>query len=129
MIYAQTWDVLEQVVDAFGYVDKSRLQLVRDDESNYAVLYAFITTENSYVRGQDRHTRHEFVVPVATYDRANWARWVFERLVRTAVHEVCEWATLDGERLYPPHHGDGEDPYVEWHLGTLEQAAKAPGDA
>ncbi len=105
------------------------LELLRDDESNYAVLYVFIHAPNSYREDRrDRHTRHEFIVPVATYNRLTWARWITDRLKRIAIHEVDEWAKLDGERLSPPHHGNGEDPYVEWHMGTAEQAAKAPGD-
>lgn len=127
--HEQTWDVLGEAVDAITYEDSSRLVLSRDDPSNYAILYVFLHSPNSYRDDRaDRYTRHEFVVPVATYDRANWIRWVFERVKSAAVHEVCEWFKVDGERVYPPHHGNGEDPYVEWHLGTVEQAAKAPGD-
>lgn len=132
MRHDQTWDILEQVVAEATYTDRTRFELVRDDEddaSNYALLYVFIHAPNSYYDDRrDRYTRHEFVVPVATYDRTNWIRWVFERVESAAIHEVCEWFMINGKRVYPPHHGNGEDPYVKWHLGTEEQAAKAPGD-
>lgn len=128
-VRAQTWEVLETVVRQITYVDRSRFTLVRDDESNYAVLYIFITAPNSYREDrEDRHTRHEFVVPVATYDRDNWIRWVFECVKRIEIHEVCEWFKILGVRAYPPNHGNGENPYVEWHLSSVERAAKAPGD-
>jgi hypothetical protein len=130
--HEQTWDVLESVIRAVSYVDESQFKLVRDDfndASNYAIMYVFIHAPNSYREDRrDRYTRHEFVVPVATYDRENWTRWVFERLKRIAIHEVCEWFKVDGLRAYPPNHGDGEDPYVEWHLSAVERAALAPGE-
>jgi len=55
-----------------------------------------------------RHTRHEFVVPVATYNRDTWIRWVFDCIVAIETHETCEWFTVNGERIYGPHHGNGE---------------------
>lgn len=131
MKHDQTWDVLEQVIDSATYTDDARFQLIREDESNYALLYIFLSAPNTYREDRTmRHTRHEFVVPVATYNFNAWVRWVFERIKSAvAVHEVCEWFKIDGVRPYPPHHGNGEDPYVEWHLGTEEQASKAPGDS
>lgn len=129
----QTWDELERFLSDFTYVDASRFSLERHDDENYAVLYAFLHAPNSYLgepgNRQDRYTRHEFVVPVATYNYENWRRWVYERLRATALHEVDEWFKDAGVRVFAPHHGDGEDPYVSWQLGTTEQTAKAPGDA
>lgn len=103
MRHAQTWDELGAVVDAASYTDDTIFALERDDESNYALLNVFIHAPNSYREDRaDRYTRHEFVVPVATYDRANWIRWVFERVKSAAIHEACEWFMVDGERVYPP---------------------------
>lgn len=131
--YEQTWDELERFLARFTYDDGSRTRLVRDDEANYAVLYVFLHAPNSYVGEpgdrEDRFTRHEFVVPVATYNYENWRRWVYERLCSAALHEVGEWFMDDGVRVFAPHHGNGEDPYVQWQLGTQEQVDKAPGDA
>lgn len=129
----QTWDELDRCVRNLTYTDGSRFRLHRDDESNYAVLYVFLHAPNSY-RGEpgnrvDRYTRHEFVVPVATYNYENWRRWVYERLRAAAMHEVDEWFMDDGVRVFAPHHGNGEDPYVSWQLGTQEQVSKAPGEA
>lgn len=135
MIRDQTWDELARFLDTFTFEDRSRFELHRDDESNYAVLYAFLHAPNTYsplVDGKrgDRYTRHEFVVPVATYNYETWRRWVFERLKAAAIHEVCEWFMDDGVRVFAPHHGNGEDPYIEWYTrpDRAEQVAKAPGD-
>lgn len=165
--HEQTWDTLQQFLDRFVYEDGSRTQLVRDDASNFALLYVYLHAPNSYRQDRaDRFTRHEFVVPVATYDYANWRRWVFERLCSAAAHEVCEWFAeidpdacihcgahddLDGDhscpcpwqdgkcpghagpwrvRVFAPHHGNGEDPYVVWTPidRSAERVALAPGE-
>lgn len=167
-VYEQTWHILQTVLANHRYEDFSRLRLEADDESNHAVLCVYIHAPNSY-KGQpgsrvDRHTRHEFLVPCATYDYENWQRWVFDRLVSISRHEVGEWfqetdplacphcgsreegdhtcpcPARDAEctehgpvwyrRVYPPHHGDGEDPYVTWTTITDadERAELAPGE-
>lgn len=131
-VHEQTWNELQRFLDRFSYEDGCRAHLVRDDESNYAVLYVFLHAPNSYGGSegnrQDRYTRHEFVVPVATYNYENWRRWVYERLCSAALHEVGEWFKDNGWRVFAPHHGNGCDPYVQWHMGSPELAAKAPGD-
>lgn len=128
----QTWDELDRFLKNFTYVDFSRTQLVRDDESNYAVLYVYLHAPNSYIgepgNRQDRYTRHEFVVPVATYNYENWRRWVYERLKAAAIHEVDEWFKDSGVRVFAPHHGNGEDPYVSWQVGSELAISKAPGE-
>jgi hypothetical protein len=166
--YEQTWDLLQLALDDIRYTRDEwagarRFSLSRDDGANYAVLFVFTHNPNTYRPDEIRHTRHEFVVPVATYDQATWTRWVFERIKSIEVHETCESFLVadheacvhcgahdepdgdhscscpqrDGDcdhsgpwmvRAYAPHHGNGEDPYVEWHLGTAQQAAKAPGE-
>lgn len=131
--HEQTWDELEGFLATFAYTDFSRFRLEREDENNYAVFCAFIHAPNSRSgepgNRPDRYTRHEFVVPVATYNRKNWRRWVYEQLRRIATHEVDEWFLDDGERVFGPHHGNGEDPYVSWQLDTANQIAKSPGDS
>lgn len=138
--HEQSWDLLETVVARHRYEDFSRLELERDDESNHAILHVYIHAPNSY-KGKpgeriDRHTNHEFLVPCATYDYENWQRWVYDRLISISHHEVGEWfqemdpETREWRRVFPPHHGDGEDPYVIWtNIDRAdERAALAPGD-
>lgn len=130
---AQTWDELQRFLDRFSYEDGSKAVLHRDDPSNYCLLYVFLHAPNSYHGSPgarvDRYTRHEFVVPVATYNYENWRRWVYERLCSAALHEVGEWFKDAGERVFAPHHGNGESPYFQWQMGSPEQVLKAPGDA
>lgn len=131
----QSWDVLEEALGEVRYTrdvppggHERRFDLFRDDKSNYAVLYIFTYNPNTYKPDQMRHTRHEFVVPVATYNRSTWTRWVFDRIASIELHEACESFQVAGKRIYAPHHGNGEDPYSFWPGGTAEQKAKAPGD-
>lgn len=127
--YYQSWDILDQVVHNITYEDGSSFVLTRDDESNHCVLHCYITAPNTYRDDRrPRPTNHEFLVPCATYNYENWRRWVFECLKTIAIHEVCEWFKDSGVRVFGPHHGNGENPYVEWHLGTLEQIQKSPGE-
>lgn len=130
----QTWDVLAEALDSIRYTrDESpewprRFRLIRDDEHNYAVLNIITHNPNTYRPDEIRHTRHEFVVPVATYNRASWLRWVFDRIASIEFHETCESFQVDGVRIYAPHHGNGWDPYAAWYDGHPDEQAKAPGD-
>lgn len=94
MTREQTWDLLAESLAAIDYtrdpVPGRRFQLDRDDEANYAVLYIFTYNPNTYRPKEMRHTRHEFVVPVATYHKAAWQRWVFDRIASIELHETCE---------------------------------------
>lgn len=92
----QTWDILEQVLNEIDYKRDEpprgdRFKLTRDDESNYAELHIFTYNINTYGEGEMRWTRHEFVVPVATYNRDTWTRWVFDNIVAIETHETAEW--------------------------------------
>lgn len=132
-LHEQTWDLLAEALDEIVYTRDiepgwRRFQLVRDDEANYAVLYIFTHNPNTYRPDEIRHTRHEFVVPVATYHKDAWTRWVFDRIVSIEIHETCESFQVNGVRIYAPHHGNGEDPYAFWPGGTAEQKSKAPGE-
>lgn len=130
----QTWDVLEEALNHVRYTrDESdewprRFRLIRDDAHNFAVLNIITHNPNTYRPSEIRHTRHEFVVPVATYNRATWIRWVFDRIAGIEFHETCESFQVDGVRIYAPHHGNGWDPYQPWYDGHPDEQAKAPGD-
>jgi hypothetical protein len=132
MTRPQTWDLLEEALASIEYTRDQppgdRFRLDRRDGENWAVLYVFTWNPNTYRPDEMRYTRHEFVVPVATYSRDAWVRWVFDRIASIELHETCESFRVEGVRIYAPHHGNGEDPYAFWPGGTPEQKAKAPGD-
>lgn len=79
-------------------------------------------TYNSYHhdRGRTYEVNHIFAVPPATYDRASWRRWLFDRYQDVLVHEACENFVIDGERPYAPIHAPGVNPYVVHELTTDE---------
>jgi hypothetical protein len=131
----QTWDVLQQVIDNWTYVDGMRSpEFWRDDEHNYAELHVFLHNPNSYGgepgNRPDRHTRHIRLVPCATFNYESWRRWLYEFICDIAIHEVGEWFMDRGERIFAPHHGNGEDPYAmhETIVDRSERIAKAPGE-
>lgn len=129
----QTWDLLEAALRSITYSRDEhplgrRFNLVRHDDENFAVLYIFTYMPDSYAPAEMRLTRHEFVVPVATYHQEAWTRWVFDRFLGIEQHEACESFKVDGLRVYAPHHGNGEDPYAFWPGGTREQKRKHPGE-
>lgn len=131
----QTWDVLAEALGEIHYTRDEhpggypRFRLERDDAANHAVLFIFTYNPNTYRPDEMRHTRHEFVVPVATYHRAAWTRWVFDRILSIEQHETAECFQVNGVRVYAPHHGNGWDPYTLWYDGHPDEQAKAPGDA
>lgn len=128
----QTWDLLAKALETIEYrrdpTPNDRFELQRDDESNYAVLFIFTYNPNTYAPDQMRYTRHEFVVPVATYNQRQWTRWVVERLLSIEAHETVENVFVNGERINSPYHGDGWDPYSLWFEGDPVERAKSPGD-
>lgn len=129
----QTWDILEEALKSIEYKRDQhpinlRFELKRDDASNYAVLYIYTYNVNTYKPDEMRFTRHEFVIPVCTYNKSAWVRWVFDRIVSIEVHETCEWFFVDGERIYAPHHGNGWDPYSFWPGHDYNEKFKAPGE-
>lgn len=67
---------------------------------------------------------HLFIVPAASYNRRSWQRWLLDRCIDVETHEACEFFRIDGERVYAPHHSEGENPYTVFELGDLETARK-----
>jgi hypothetical protein len=111
MEHAQTWDLLKLALDDYKRDEPPgrRFQLVRDDESNFCVMYVFTYQPNTYRPTEMRHTRHEFVVPVATYHRAAWQRWVFDRIAQIELHETCEAFQVEDPSACI-HCGSHDDP-------------------
>lgn len=68
--------------------------------------------------------RHLFIVPAASYNRRSWQRWLLDRFLDVEKHEACEYFRIGGERVYAPHHSEGEDPYTIFEVGDFETANK-----
>lgn len=92
----QTWDVLADVLNSIDYRREPlpegdpRFWFIRDDANNFAQLNIYTYNPNTYKEGEMRHTRHEFIVPAATYHRQGWMRWVFDRILSIEAHETTE---------------------------------------
>lgn len=131
-IREQTWNLLEQALGSIDYRRERppglRFDLRQWPDQNYAILYIFTYNPNTYFPKEMRHTRHEFVVPVCTYNKEAWVRWVFDRILSIEIHETTENFFVDGERKYAPHHGNGWDPYAFWPGHDPAEKLKAPGD-
>ena len=73
--------------------------------------------------GEHYRVHHYSIVPAATYNRASWQRWLFERFLDVERHECMEFFAIDGKRPYAATHGPGDDPYVVHEIVTELQAA------
>lgn len=84
---------------------------------------------NSYNDKSISSTRFIFPVPAATFKRAAWRRWLFERIGEVELHERMEWFRFTGkterhlEVPYAPLHGPGENPYTVHEYATEGQRA------
>ncbi len=68
------------------------------------------------------YVRHFFPVPVATYNKKSWRRWIFECCRKVEDHELGEWFLVEGERPFAPLHGPGNNPYDVREVSTEEEA-------
>ncbi len=69
-------------------------------------------------RGETYRVVHYMLVPPAAYDERSWRRWLLEQFLLVERHECCEFFRVDGKRVYAPHHGPGNDPYIIFDHGT-----------
>lgn len=123
-------DHLAELVGAITYKPgwSFRLDVEYDDDGSGGLLFFVLSdTENSLDPSKRIRVRHGFLVPNASYNRDTWAAWLFDRVRDVETHEAGEFFQLDGERVFAPHHGNGENPYLVWHHGTEEQRAKRAG--
>lgn len=84
-------------------------------------LEIIIETVDTYDPEQPIHIRHLFIVPAAAYDQRSWRRWLFERFLDVEKHEAAEFFQIGDARPYAPHHGPGNDPYIIFEEGTLQE--------
>jgi hypothetical protein len=65
---------------------------------------------------------HYMLVPPAAYNKKSWTQWLLDQCLLVERHEACEFFVIGGERIFAPHHGPGNDPYVVFTHGTDEDA-------
>jgi len=93
------------------------------DEDGDLRLYIIIDGHNNLHPDQPFRVCHPHPVPTATYNRATWRRWIFDRCMASMTHEMGEALCFgDNERPFLPCHGPGEDPYVFHDYRPLRDA-------
>lgn len=85
-------------------------------------------TDNSLHPGSKIRVEHPFLIPAASYNRDTWAAWIYDRLRDVETHEAGEFFRINGVREFAPHHSNGENPYLVWHVSDYATAAKSSGD-
>lgn len=86
-------------------------------------------TANSRHEEQMIRVRHEFMVPPADYHEHVWLAWIFERIQDVeAKHEAGEFFQYKDDRPFAPHHGNGQDPYRVWFMGSYGETETKAGD-
>lgn len=101
---------------------------VDDDGSGGWHLFVVSDTANSLNPIKRIRVRHGFLIPPASYNRDTWAVWIFDRLRDVETHEAGEFFRINDVREFAPHHGNGENPYLVWHIGDYATASKRAGD-
>lgn len=126
---------LEDLVHSLSYKPGWEFSLENMDRGQGSEGLTFIVTTLTHESLYDGNRRafrewpvirvnHFFIVPAAAYNRNSWMRWLLDRIIEVETHEACEFFKIDGERVYAPHHSEGEDPYIIWQIGDLETARK-----
>lgn len=123
--------VLEALIPQITYKPNWEIYVgreVAEDGAGGWKLFIISHTDNSINRPGKIRVRHEFIIPAASYNRDTWIAWVFDRFRDVETHEAGEFFRVDDVRVFAPHHGNGENPYLVWHHGDPSAAAKRSGD-
>lgn len=117
--------ILKSLLERFTYRPGWRAflrNLDRGQGSEGTTLVIHATVPDTYHPGAaDITIAHYFPVPPAAYDETSWRRWLLDCILLVEQHEACEFFAIDGERVFAPHHGPGENPYTIYEHGTDEQ--------
>ena len=109
----ETWDVLQDVIAAVRCKPRWSFAMRLDDkEAGPRLAILVMDGEDARVEGGRISVAHFFPIPIATYNRASWRRWIFECCRKVEDHELGEWFRDGDERPFAPLHGPGEDPYT-----------------
>jgi hypothetical protein len=118
---------LAALVDECEYRRGWRVKLVDTDRGQGSKGLTLIITaivQDSLNQDELIGVNHLFIVPAASYNRRSWMRWLLDRFLDVESHEACEYFRIGGERVYAPHHSEGEDPYTIFEIGDFETANK-----
>jgi hypothetical protein len=120
---------LRNIIDSIAYMPGWLAYLGRDNEGDgWLVFHIVSNTPDSYDLGRPIRVNHSFLVPMATYNERTWKAWIFERYCDVWRHESGEFLKFDGQREFAPHHANGEDPYMTWHVGDYADTRVRAGE-
>jgi hypothetical protein len=111
-----THSILRYLVDNCRCKPGWFFRIVGDEPALFLVIR--VDGTDSFDPERERSTQHFHPVPIATYNKESWQRWIYERCRGVENHELGEWlrfvveAEPIPERPFLPAHGPGEDPYV-----------------
>ena len=74
-------------------------------------LIISLDTVDAFNESEPYTVTHYMWVPAESYNRAAWARWLFDQIVLVDRHELMEGFAVGGDRMFAPGHGGGESPY------------------
>lgn len=117
--------ILEELVSKLKYRPGWKFLLSHMDRGQGSVgLTLRITTlgYDAYHPSEGEHCRvnHLMIVPAASFNRISWTKWLHDQLLLVETHECGEFFRIGGKRVFAPHHGPGNDPYVVFVHGSDE---------
>ncbi len=101
----------------------------RDDGDAQGLTLLVTVSSKDFYQDSVRNTRHEFIVPAATYNRSAWAQWVLDCIHAIDAHEASEAFVLDGVRVFAPRHGPGFNPYDHVIYDATDDQRRTPPGA
>lgn len=123
------WPIgLADIVNKMSYMPGWMARLARRGPHGAPALVIVSFTPDSYNHERMIRVAHEFLVPLASYNERTWKAWILECYVKVWRHETGEFLQFDGVREFAPHHGNGEDPYMTWHIGDLADTQVRAGE-
>lgn len=120
---------LREIIESISFMPFWRAYLSFNNEDGRWLTFHIVSyTPDSYDPSKNIAVNHSFLVPMATYNERTWKAWIRECYEKVWRHEIGEFLMFDGVREFAPHHGNGEDPYMVWHVGDLADTQVAAGE-
>jgi len=122
--------MLKSIVEATTFMPDWLIYLGVDNEGGgwWTLHIVSSTPDSNNPRGTIR-VNHSFLVPMADYNSRTWKAWIFECYLKVWRHETGEFLRFNGEKEFAPHHANGEDPYITWHVGDLDDTHVRAGES
>jgi hypothetical protein len=94
----------------------------RGQGSKGLTLAIMIECADTYHPENSIRINHYMLVPPGAYNEVSWTRWLLDQIILVERHESCEFFQVYGKRPYAPHHGPGNDPYIIFDHGSIQDA-------